>query len=192
MDWSEEAISTLCRLWHEGIQTPEIAQKLGTSKDAVVGKAHRLGLPPLRPLRRQRKDTSSKKSKKGVARSVVRAVPAPEPVVVAPPPPKPRPVPKRIILMAFRMISNSIAADSSPSTSPPQSVPDSLSLAATRPASDRLTSCCWPIGEPGTKSFRICEATPTVPKKPYCAEHAGLAYVKVRSSRNERPDAAAA
>jgi GcrA cell cycle regulator len=48
----------------------------------------------------------------------------------------------------------------------------------------RNVSCCWPIGEPGTKSFRFCDAEAT-PNKPYCNEHAQLAYVKVRDRRDE-------
>jgi GcrA cell cycle regulator len=48
----------------------------------------------------------------------------------------------------------------------------------------RTVTCCWPIGEPGTKSFRFCVSDAT-PNKPYCAEHAQLAYVKVRDRRDE-------
>jgi len=48
----------------------------------------------------------------------------------------------------------------------------------------RTVACCWPIGEPGTKSFRFCDADAT-PGKPYCAEHAQLAYVKVRDRRED-------
>jgi GcrA cell cycle regulator len=50
--------------------------------------------------------------------------------------------------------------------------------------SSRTASCCWPIGEPGTKSFRFCSGD-AVAGKPYCQEHAQLAYVKVRDRRDE-------
>ena len=36
--------------------------------------------------------------------------------------------------------------------------------------------CCWPIGEPGTPSFRFCDA-PAVFGRPYCPEHIKIAYV---------------
>jgi GcrA cell cycle regulator len=52
------------------------------------------------------------------------------------------------------------------------------------PARHRSITCCWPIGEPGTKSFRFCDSDATQ-GKPYCAEHAQLAYVKVRDRRDE-------
>jgi GcrA cell cycle regulator len=44
--WTPEAVSELGTLWLEGVLTGEIAERLGVSKNAVVGKAHRLGLPP--------------------------------------------------------------------------------------------------------------------------------------------------
>jgi GcrA cell cycle regulator len=45
-------------------------------------------------------------------------------------------------------------------------------------------SCCWPIGEPGTKTFRFCDDT-SVAGKPYCDEHAKLAYVKIRDRKED-------
>ena len=46
MAWTEEQIDQLKELWGEGLSTSEIGRKLGVTKNAVVGKAHRLGLPP--------------------------------------------------------------------------------------------------------------------------------------------------
>ncbi|MBW8271019.1 GcrA family cell cycle regulator, partial [Caldovatus aquaticus] len=45
-------------------------------------------------------------------------------------------------------------------------------------------SCCWPIGEPGTQDFRFCGAE-ALSGKPYCAEHAAVAYVKARDRRED-------
>ncbi|WP_264816862.1 GcrA family cell cycle regulator, partial [Acidomonas methanolica] len=47
----------------------------------------------------------------------------------------------------------------------------------------RGAACCWPIGDPGTPGFHFCGAKP-LPGKPYCAEHAALAYVKLRDRRD--------
>ena len=53
MDWNEDAISRLRALWDEGHSTAEIGRRLGITKNAVVGKAHRLALPPRpSPIRR--------------------------------------------------------------------------------------------------------------------------------------------
>jgi len=43
-------------------------------------------------------------------------------------------------------------------------------------------TCCWPIGEPGTREFRFCTSE-AVRGKPYCPEHAAIAHVKVRDRR---------
>lgn len=44
MEWSQDRITELTRLWNEGLSTSEIGKRLGISKNAVVGKAHRLRL----------------------------------------------------------------------------------------------------------------------------------------------------
>jgi len=45
MSWTEERIERLKQMWHEGATASEIAEKLGgVSRNAVIGKAHRLGL----------------------------------------------------------------------------------------------------------------------------------------------------
>ncbi|HYZ21769.1 MAG TPA: GcrA family cell cycle regulator, partial [Rhodopila sp.] len=44
MVWDEETIRLLRELWAEGLSTAEIGRRLGVSKNAIVGKAHRLDL----------------------------------------------------------------------------------------------------------------------------------------------------
>ncbi len=44
MSWTPERIAELQRLWAAGMPTAEIGRHLEVSKNAVVGKAHRLGL----------------------------------------------------------------------------------------------------------------------------------------------------
>lgn len=44
MAWTDEMVAELARLWEQGLSTGEIGKQLGVSKNAVVGKAHRLGL----------------------------------------------------------------------------------------------------------------------------------------------------
>ena len=45
IDWTPDRIKTLMALWAEGISTLEIGRRLGVTKNSVVGKVHRLGLP---------------------------------------------------------------------------------------------------------------------------------------------------
>jgi GcrA cell cycle regulator len=46
MTWTEERIEVLTKLWAEGLSASQIAAELGggASRNAVLGKAHRLGL----------------------------------------------------------------------------------------------------------------------------------------------------
>jgi len=48
----------------------------------------------------------------------------------------------------------------------------------------RVVTCQWPLGEPGTRSFKFCDSA-SESGKPYCGEHAKLAYVKVRDRRED-------
>ena len=44
-EWTTKRVSALIALWSEGLTTSEIGCRLGVTKNAVVGKVHRLGLP---------------------------------------------------------------------------------------------------------------------------------------------------
>ena len=148
MDWNEDAITRLRALWQEGHSTAEIGRRFGITKNSVVGKAHRLLLPP-RPSPIRRVDVAGHVPR--------RAAPKRSDGPTLPPLPEaPRAVP----------------------TVPPRALRAVL-LPEARP---RVSSCCWPIGHPGTPSFRFCDDG-ALAGKPYCAEHASLAYVKVRDRR---------
>ncbi len=65
MGWTDEKILELKSLWSEGLTTGEIGKRLGVSKNAVVGKAHRLGLKGRpSPIKRQQKTAAPKKEKR--------------------------------------------------------------------------------------------------------------------------------
>ncbi len=152
MEWNEETIARIRALWAEGHSTAEIGRRMGVSKNAVVGKAHRLKLPArASPIRR---GTGEKRP----ARASVRRVTGPT-------------------LPALHSVPRPAPAASKPAV-PLRPVP-----MQPRPAG-RVSACCWPLGEPGTREFRFC-GDPTVPAKPYCDEHVALAYVKVRDRRED-------
>ncbi len=164
MEWSEETILRLRALWAEGLSTAEIGRRMGISKNAVVGKAHRLGLPARpSPIRRE-----------GVRSGAARA-----------------PLPKRPTGPTLPPLATASAAPVEappPPAAKPAGAP--ARAAAPRPVArpamtgGRLHVCCWPLGDPGTPSFRFCDAE-AMGGKPYCAEHAELAYVRVRDRREE-------
>lgn len=165
MEWNEESIARLRALWAEGLSTAEIGRRMAISKNAVVGKAHRLNLPPRpSPIRRE---GAAGAPRQAMPRRVTGPTLPPLPAAATPAP--------------------SLAT--TPISPPPAPAPSLPRVVASRPASTtfraiRPQSCCWPIGEPGTKSFRFCDSEATT-SKPYCSEHAALAYVKVRDRRDE-------
>ncbi|TAL01038.1 MAG: global cell cycle regulator GcrA-like protein [Rhodospirillaceae bacterium] len=60
--WNDEKINRLKKLWSEGLTTGEIGKRLSVSKNAVVGKAHRLGLKGRpSPIKRPARTVEAKK-----------------------------------------------------------------------------------------------------------------------------------
>jgi GcrA cell cycle regulator len=166
MEWDEEAIQRIRTLWAEGHSTAEIGRRMGVSKNAIVGKAHRLVLPP-RPSPIRRDGAPPKQPRRPALPPRVTGPTLPPMSSAAPvhkaeqvrlvrpaaPPPEPRPVIRPVVPSMGR-------------------------------SSSRLVVCCWPIGEPGTPDFHFCDGD-ALTGKPYCAAHAQIAYVKVRDKREE-------
>jgi GcrA cell cycle regulator len=161
MEWTAKAIELLRALWAEGHSTAEIGRRMGITKNAIVGKAHRLDLPARPSPIRKGEPGSAQPAPRRKPSVRETAAPARRPAAVqAPPPPAPA----------------AVAA-----------APPAAANAAVRPfPRTSLRSCCWPIGEPGTREFRFCAAEAD-PGRPYCAEHAAIAYVR---ARDRRPNAA--
>ena len=62
MSWTEERIATLTKMWEAGQTASQIAEELGgISRNAVIGKAHRLGLQS-RPSPVRANDPEAKKA----------------------------------------------------------------------------------------------------------------------------------
>jgi len=162
MEWNAEAISRLRTLWAEGHSTAEIGRRMGVTNNAVVGKAHRLNLPARpSPIRRD-----------------VVATPKPAPARRHTLPPLRAALREPLPILA-RPVPVMTAA-------PPAAVAVARPVSAAPRPFPRVggKSCCWPIGEPGTSGFTFCTAEALV-AKPYCQEHAAIAYVKVRDRRED-------
>ena len=43
--WTDERLGELKKLWAEGLSISQIGEALGVSRNAIAGKAHRMGLP---------------------------------------------------------------------------------------------------------------------------------------------------
>jgi GcrA cell cycle regulator len=155
MEWTDEVIERLKAYWAEGHSTAEIGRRMGVSKNAVVGKAHRLALDA-RPSPIRRAPAGEAPRRAPIRRTMGPTLP---PLCAQPEPSAPVPV------------------------APVRSAPPVLRSVHRAPGG-RIIPCCWPIGEPGTRSFRFCDAE-SAAGKPYCAEHAALAYVKIRDRRED-------
>ncbi len=210
MDWTEESISRLRSLWQDGLSTAEIGRRMQITKNAVVGKAHRLTLPPRpSPIRKglELASTSLQAQRTvldgpGAARSMpddgtpgsaarepAAAVPAIRPATPAPAPSAREPEP--VVVVPEQAVAGNVQVLRPAPARPPaprpvgsaeDPAPAPLRVVPTASRRSGLT-CCWPLGEPGTKAFHFCGGEPT-PGKPYCAEHAAIAYVKLRDRRD--------
>lgn len=94
MDWTPEQIADLMRLWNDGLSTSEIGKRLGITKNAVVGKAHRLHLSA-RPSPIKRVAMRLPLVKPALPRPVVTVAPVAAPTPVA----QPATAPKRAVEM---------------------------------------------------------------------------------------------
>ncbi len=172
-DWNDAVIQSLRQFWYEGHSTAEIGRRLGVSKNAVVGKAHRLDLPQRpSPIRR-------------TAESPPRRPARP-------------PVPRLTDIMPLATISSPKEEDqqrpatrAAPAVTPVASLASAShgKLAISVPPAVGKNSCCWPIGEPGSVGFRFCTGLALL-GKPYCLDHAKLAYRRLRRRDKDQLDAA--
>ncbi|AKM07619.1 GcrA family cell cycle regulator [Pelagerythrobacter marensis] len=201
MSWTDERIATLKKMWEGGATASQIADELGgVSRNAVIGKAHRLGLKS-RPS--PVKANEPKKADKA---------PAPKPAAKKPVPPRPAPKAADSAPAAAppRPASPAAGGQSQPLPNPGPGLPKIVSvgpggflrqgpgdqqapippapprrLVPAKPSpeiadktslldlSDKV--CRWPMGHPGEPDFHFCGEAVN-PGFPYCVEHCGRAY----------------
>jgi GcrA cell cycle regulator len=208
MSWTEERIERLKAMWTKGATASEIADELGgVSRNAVIGKAHRLGLEarpsPVKPGEEgdhgthaaPAKSSAAPKSAEPAAPKAERATPQPiEPThrpVAAPPQ---RPAGDNIQYRSIgpggfiRQTPGEQQAPIPPApprrlvpAKPSPEVADKTSLLD---LNDRI--CKWPMGHPGEPDFHFC-GQPANPGYPYCVEHCGVAYQAQLPRRDRRP-----
>lgn len=91
MSWTDERIDTLKTMWEAGQTASQIADALGgVSRNAVIGKAHRLGLQS-RPSPVKPNDPEAKVAEPAPAEPAAVTAPPPPPAPVAAAEPEPEP-----------------------------------------------------------------------------------------------------
>jgi len=202
MSWTDERIEKLTKMWEGGSTASQIAEELGgVSRNAVIGKAHRLGLKA-RPSPVKANEKASPERAEAPATPVAKpAAPRPAPAAAAPPP--------RPAAPAAAPRSTAAPAEA-PATPPPANTPRIVSvgpggflrqgpgdqqapippapprrLVPAKPSpevaektslldlNDRI--CRWPMGHPGEPDFHFC-GEKVNPGFPYCVAHCGRAY----------------
>jgi len=203
MSWTDERIETLKKMWDSGMTATQIAEELGgVSRNAVIGKAHRLGLParpsPVKP-NEARSETPRTDAPRPAPVAAAAAAPepraaAPEPKPVAPTVAEPRPVADGPVLRSVG--PGGFVRQNPGDQTPPIAPAPPRRLVPARPSeaiagktslldlNDKI--CKWPLGHPGEPDFHFC-GDKVNPGFPYCVEHCGHAYQAQLPRRDRRP-----
>lgn len=174
MSWTDERIATLKKMWKEGKSAAEIAKTLGkgVTRNAVIGKAHRMGLSgrpsPIKKPTPVKKEPAAKKAPPH------KEAPAPKKSAPAPAPAREKANPAlQKEAEELKKIEKEIVP-----------LGGGVSLLE---LTERM--CKWPIGDPREPDFTFCGRGIRA-GTPYCPDHAAMAYQT--SSRGRAAAAAAA
>jgi GcrA cell cycle regulator len=163
MNWTDERVETLKKLWADGLSASQIAAELGgITRNAVIGKVHRLGLS-------------------GRAKSPSSAAPRPR---------KARPHSQHMLrvsrpsMRGNTALAHSYELDVEPE---PELIDNVIPIGQRRTLLELTEETCrWPIGDPGHADFFFCGG-PSISSLPYCAYHSRVAYQPANIRRDRRP-----
>jgi GcrA cell cycle regulator len=192
MSWTDDRIEVLRKLWLEGSSASQIAKELanGVTRNAVIGKVHRLGLSgrvksadavsPIEPAISMLKFNAPQISPPHGQQKTAKPM-AQHPMAR---PPQMTPILLGNIALALEPKENIPAS--------PAQMPIAIQDIVT-PISERVTlaelrdsMCRWPLGDPAHPEFRFCGGRKRAGEGPYCAHHAEIAYQPQHDRRRER------
>jgi len=164
MAWTEDRVEVLKKLWAEGHSASQIAKELGgVTRNAVIGKVHRLGLSgratPSRPVKRPPR----------LARPKPRI--QPDGSVVTP---KPQRLMPETVLKPTEKVAMLSAL-------PPHPLSDGEAATI---LTLRDSMCKWPIGDPADPKFAFCGRKSS--DGPYCSEHAKVAFQPAKKREKKK------
>ncbi len=192
MAWTDERVEQLKTLWTEGMSASQIAKELGgVTRNAVIGKVHRLGLSSRNQGKAEGAEKPAKPAPVSAPAPVVEetaAKAAPEPVSPVKEVKKPEPVVDELDEMAPAAdLPAAVSAPEGMVTIPSENQVDiaEIDREARKLGLMDLTerTCKWPIGDPSRGEFYFC-GHPVVPGKPYCKGHTAAAYQPMSSRRD--------
>ncbi|MGO4713109.1 GcrA family cell cycle regulator [Bradyrhizobium sp. 2TAF24] len=159
MGWTDDRVEQLKKLWEAGLSASQIAAELGNiTRNAVIGKVHRLGL------------SGRAKSPSSAAPRQRKARPAQHMMRIS----RPMSRGNTALAHAFEVEPDPVTYDNV--------VPMSqrLSLLELTEA-----TCHWPVGDPGSNDFFFCGGK-ALTGLPYCAHHSRVAYQPASDRRRDR------
>ena len=193
MSWTDERVDLLKKLWGEGQSASQIAKELGgVTRNAVIGKVHRLGLSNRSSGSTAKPDTKPKADTKPKPATKAKPAPKPkaeeskpdlktEPAVAA----KPAQNLRKAIIPAGQPLppqpsANEISPEALAKVNEIEKTAKKLSLM-------ELTerTCKWPVGDPATEDFWFC-GLPVQAGKPYCEAHVGVAFQPMSARRDRK------
>ena len=176
MSWTDERVEKLKELWGEGMSASQIAKALGgVTRNAVIGKVHRLGLSNRGSAEESKPAKAAKPSratKAAEAKEATSAESKPAPVVRTPP----------------------VIRDATQPRAPGLPTPEEQAARATLAEIEKMAkkldlmslterTCKWPIGDPTEEDFHFC-GLPSVAGKPYCEHHVAVAFQPMSARRD--------
>ncbi|WP_374653150.1 GcrA family cell cycle regulator [Dongia sp.] len=176
MEWTEQRIEMLRKLWGQGQTASQIATLLGgVTRNAVIGKAHRLGLTGRpSPIKREGAESAAPRRKPAAQRRQQPAI-------------APMPAPRHAVAPSAHQniqAPASVPAETRYAAPAPEIVETRIEpqvAAVKAPSAPRVAagagskSCSWPVGDPKQPGFHFCGDV-AEPGRPYCAHHCTIAY----------------
>ncbi|MEQ6250162.1 GcrA family cell cycle regulator [Sulfitobacter sp. HNIBRBA3233] len=199
MSWTDERVEILKKMWGEGQSASQIAKELGgVTRNAVIGKVHRLGLSnratsataakPETKAKPPKAEPTAKAAPAAEAKEEVEAEAAPEKPELKTEPAIPvqtgLPARKQIIPAGQPLPPQPSANEISPEA---LAKVNEIEKKAKKLSLMELTerTCKWPVGDPATEDFWFC-GLPVKAGKPYCEAHVGVAFQPMSARRDRR------
>jgi GcrA cell cycle regulator len=161
INWTDDRVEQLKKLWESGLSASQIAAELGNiTRNAVIGKVHRLGL-------------SGRAKSPSSAAPRQRKVRAPQHMMRI----------SRPMSRGNTALAHAFEVEAEPD---PVAFDNVVPMGQRRTLLELTEETChWPIGDPGSTEFFFCGGK-ALGGLPYCSHHSRVAYQPASDRRRDR------